>query len=281
MTVSPDRVAGAERRYMIRGGLAGRERLRVLARAMRPTTLALLDRIELVDGARCVDVGCGGGDVALELAGRVGESGHVVGVDVDEEKLALAREEAARAGRAVEYRRCDVTVDELGRDFDLAYARFLLTHLSDPAAACDRLRRAVRPGGAVVVEDIDFRGSVCHPDSAAYRRYVEIYAATARVRGGDACIGPRLPALLRAAGFEQIRVWAVQPIGYSPEGGEGDAKLVSPLTLENIADAAIGAGVADAEEIDRVTAELYRLARDPATVMGIPRIVQVAARRPA
>jgi ubiquinone/menaquinone biosynthesis C-methylase UbiE len=280
VTISTEPAAGGERPYMIRGGPRGRERLRVLARAMRPTTHSLLDRLELAEGASCVDIGCGGGDVALELAARVGETGRVVGVDFDEEKFALAREEATAAGRAVEYRRCDVTTEDPGTGFDLVYVRFLLTHLHDPAAACDRLRRCGRPGGAVAVEDIDVRGSVCEPDSPAYRRYIEIYAATARARGGDPCIGPRLPALLRAAGFEQVRVYSAQPIGASPEGPEGDAKLVSPLTLESIADAAIAAGVADAEELDRVTDELHRLAGDPDTVMSIPRIVQVAARRP-
>ena len=52
-----------EARYIISGGLAGRERLRVLARAMYPTTAALFDRIGIEPGISCLDVGCGGGDV--------------------------------------------------------------------------------------------------------------------------------------------------------------------------------------------------------------------------
>ena len=49
--------------YIIHGGTPGRERLRVLAAAVRPTTLALLDRAGIPRRARCLDVGCGGGDV--------------------------------------------------------------------------------------------------------------------------------------------------------------------------------------------------------------------------
>ena len=45
-----------EDRYIIRGGLAGRERLRVLARAMHPTTAALFDRIGIAPGMSCLDV---------------------------------------------------------------------------------------------------------------------------------------------------------------------------------------------------------------------------------
>jgi ubiquinone/menaquinone biosynthesis C-methylase UbiE len=50
-------------------------------------------------------VGCGGGDVALELARLVGPEGEVVGIDLDEVKLALARDEARATGvENVEYR---------------------------------------------------------------------------------------------------------------------------------------------------------------------------------
>lgn len=45
--------------YAIAGGVAGKQRLDVLARVMAPDTMALLDRIGLREGQRCVDVGCG------------------------------------------------------------------------------------------------------------------------------------------------------------------------------------------------------------------------------
>lgn len=265
--------------YLIRGGQAGRERLWVLARAMEASTSALLDRIGVPLGARCLDVGCGAGDVTLELARRVGPEGAVVGLDADAQKLRLARAEATAVGAAVQYRQADVTTDDLGAGFDLAYVRFLLTHLLDPARACERIAAALRPGGVVVVEDVDVAGSFCHPRSDAYDRYVEVYAATAQARGGDPFIGRRLPELLRAAGYADLQLWAARPVGASPHGAEGAVKRVSALTLENIADAAIGEGVAGRAELDALTAELHRLAADPGTVMSVPRIVQVAARR--
>jgi ubiquinone/menaquinone biosynthesis C-methylase UbiE len=268
----------AELPYLIRGGHDGRERLRVLARAMRPATTALLDRVAVPVGASCLDVGCGAGDVTLELARRAGDAGRVVGVDIDEDKLAIAREEAAAAGLDVDYRRADVTRERLGAGFDLAYVRFLLTHLVDPAAACRRILSTLRPGGTVIVEDIDIAASFCHPPSSAYRRYLEIYAATAHARGGDPHIAPRLPALLRDAGFEQIRAWAAQPIGLATDGAEGAVKLVSPLTLVNIADAAIAEGVAGEPELTALTQELHRMAEDPETLMSIPRIVQATGK---
>ena len=265
--------------YLIRGGEAGRERLRVLSRAMQPATTAMLDRVGIPAGAHCLDVGCGAGDVTLELAARAGPEGRVVGLDIDEWKLARARDEAADVSRDVDYRSVDVTVGDLGTELDVAYMRFLLTHLVDPGALCRRVFSALRPGGIVIVEDIDIRGSFCHPDSDAYRRYLEIYVATARARGGDPHIGARLPALLREAGFVKVRVWAAQPVGAALHDHERDVKLVSPLTLENIADAAVAEGVAEQSELASLTDELYSLAADPETLMSIPRVVQATGQR--
>ena len=65
--------------YVIRGGLEGRERLRVLGRVMRTSSMSLFDRLGLRDGLTCLDVGCGGGDATLELARRVAPAGRVIG----------------------------------------------------------------------------------------------------------------------------------------------------------------------------------------------------------
>lgn len=61
--------------YIIRGGLPGRERLRILSRVMRPTTLALLQRAGVRSGMTCLDVGCGNGDVTFDMARIVGSIG--------------------------------------------------------------------------------------------------------------------------------------------------------------------------------------------------------------
>jgi SAM-dependent methyltransferase len=135
--------------YIIRGGVAGRERLRVLPRAMAPATMAFLARIGIIDGARCLDVGCGGGGVTLELVRLAGPHGRVVGIDPDAIKLKVARAEARKVGvRNVDY--FQAVLGDLGERsaFDVAYARFLLSHLPDPA-------KAVRTLGHLRCHDFD------------------------------------------------------------------------------------------------------------------------------
>ena len=63
--------------YVIRGGIEGRERLRVLGRVMHATSTALFARLGVCEGFSCLDVGCGGGDVTLALARLIGKGGRV------------------------------------------------------------------------------------------------------------------------------------------------------------------------------------------------------------
>jgi predicted O-methyltransferase YrrM len=259
-----------ETTYVIRGGVEGRERLRVLSRVMRPTTLGLFDRIGLRPAMRCLDAGCGGGDVAFDLARAVGAGGKVVGVDIDETQLELARREAESLGLGnLEFRQAEIGGADLEPAFDVAYARFLLSHLNDPLRALATMRQALRPGGVLVVEDIDFTGHFCHPGSAAFQRYVELYTQAVQRGGADPNIGPRLPGLLIDAGCGRVGMNVVQPAGM-----EGEVKLVTPITMENIADAVLGAGLASSGELDEVIVELYAFARNPRTVMSLPRVVQ-------
>jgi SAM-dependent methyltransferase len=255
---------------VIRGGLEGRERLRVLARVMAPSTSALLRGLRLPPNSRCLDWGCGGGDVSVMLAKMVPD-GLVVGVDVDEVTLDVARAEAARAGIVnVEFRSGDVMEPSPGAEsFELVYARFLLTHLHDPRGALSNMAAALAPGGVLAVEDIDFTGHFCDPHSPAFRRFVELYTLTVTGRGCDPNIGPRLPGLLRACGLHHVGMNVVQPAGL-----EGEVKLVGPITLEAIADAVVAARLATIDELNRTVDELYAFANADGTVLSLPRIVQ-------
>lgn len=262
--------------YALRGGVAGRERLRILARTLQASTAALFERLGVGAELRCLDAGCGGGDVTCELARRVGPRGRVLGVDVDAAKLELARAEAATQGLSnVEFRRLDLRTQALGADFDLIYCRFVLSHLADPGGTVAACYRAVRPGGLLIVEDIDFRGSFAWPERDAFQRYGALYEAVVRRRGGDPHIGARLPMLLRDGGFGQVGMHIVQPMAT-----EGETKLIHPMTLESIGDAIVQDRLLARDELDALLRELYAVADDPLSMFGLPRIVQVWGQRP-
>jgi SAM-dependent methyltransferase len=224
----------------------------------------------------CLDIGCGGGDVAFDLARLVAPGGRVVGVDIDKIKVKLAQREAREQHLTnVEFRLVDITERDLPTEFDFIYARFVLTHLRHPAKAVAKMYNGTRPGGVLCAVDIDFRGYFCYPDCVALKRYVELYTQAVERRGGDANIGPRLPELLNQAGVRGVQMNVVQPTGT-----EGEVKLVTPITMENIADAVLDEGLASRREIDQIVAQLYEFADDPSTVLSAPRIVETWGYRP-
>jgi 2-polyprenyl-3-methyl-5-hydroxy-6-metoxy-1,4-benzoquinol methylase len=257
--------------YIIRGGRAGRERLRLLSRVMEPLTRALLDRVRVARGARCLDVGCGGGDVTLMLARLVGPEGRVVGVDIDDAKLELAREEADAARVSnVEYRRGSIDDVDPDGSFDVVYARFLFSHLPDPTDALRRMIAFARPAGVVAVEDVDFSGCFCYPENIAYRRFCDLYVRAGEARGVDATVGRRLPALFAGAQMGEIGIHIGQPAGF-----DADTRLGMPLTLEYIEDAVVSSGLASREEMAALVSDLYAFAAEPTSILGWPRMVQV------
>jgi len=262
--------AGLDRsHYIIRGGVAGRERLRVLARVARPATLQLLERAGIRPGMTCLDAGCGGGDVSFDLAGLVGPTGKVVGIDMDEIKLDMARNEAAQQQLDnIEFRHCDICTTDLEEKFDLVHARFLLSHLPNPSSTVAKLGAALRPGGMLVTADTDFRGFFCEPPCVALSRFIELYTETIQLRGGNANLGPRLPQLLKENEFHNVQMNVLQ------QANTDDVRLLVPLTMESISEAVLAEGLATREEIERVVVELYEFVRTPGNVISGPRVIE-------
>src|SRR5687767_2328951 len=115
--------------YVLKGGDQGAARLRVLGRVMWPTTRQLIKRAGLKRGMRCLDVGCGSGEVSLRMARLVGSDGEVVGVDLDQRALELAALRARRHDLSARFQGADAAQLAEPASFDLVYARFLLSHL--------------------------------------------------------------------------------------------------------------------------------------------------------
>jgi demethylmenaquinone methyltransferase/2-methoxy-6-polyprenyl-1,4-benzoquinol methylase len=114
------------------------------------------ERAELGPGDAALDVCCGTGDLALELANRVAPGGHVVGCDFSEPMLDLAREKAERLGASgVRFEWADALQlpYDAGR-FDAVTVGFGVRNLSDLGAGLREMRRVLRPGGRLVILEI-------------------------------------------------------------------------------------------------------------------------------
>jgi len=102
-------------------------------------------------GERVIDVGCGCGDTSIEIARIVGEAGAVLGIDVSQPMLEVARSRGALTNWAhLSFRDDDASEAELPANTDLLFSRFGVMFFSQPSRAFSHLRKALRPGGRCV-----------------------------------------------------------------------------------------------------------------------------------
>jgi SAM-dependent methyltransferase len=114
---------------------------------LEPLGRAVLDALALSPGEWVLDVGCGSGQTTLALAGRIGAAGHVVGVDISQPMLEVARRRAEVAPQVAFHEADAQTFAFEPATFDAIHSRFGVMFFDDPAAAFFNLRRALRPGG--------------------------------------------------------------------------------------------------------------------------------------
>ena len=187
----------------------------------------------------------------------------------------MAREDAEAAKVTnVKFQQLDACACFWHKEFDVAYARFLLSHLNKPENCLAAMVQACAPGGTIVIEDTDFAGSFCYPPCAAYERYKELYQELLQRRGGDPNIAPKLPGMLLRAGIQGIEFNVIQPAHIHGEG-----KLMAPLTMSRISDALTAEGLATESEAQWILNELNHAAADCDTVISLPRIFQVWGKR--
>ncbi len=250
-------------------------RLRLQSALWEPATARLLDRVGIAPGARCLDVGCGPGEVMRLLAERTGPGGSVTGVDVDG---AIGREavEVLRAtvDAPVEFVEGNVHELELA-GFDVVYVRLVLMHLADPVALLRRLFGWVAPGGVLVVQDYDTAAMDTWPRLDCWEEFSRVMDGVFSHTGGDPRCGLHLPRHFLDAGIgapDGTDVAGVlAPI--ADTGGFLQASYSSALP------AALRLGITTREDADACLAGFAAAAADRANYVRLPTLVGAYKRK--
>lgn len=248
------------------GGTEVPERWAALSTLFDEPTFRRCREVGIRPGWHCLEVGAGAGTVARWLAEQVGPGGSVTATDIDPRFLT-----------GLEIPNLTVLQHDITRDrlphlaYDLIHCRLVLTHLPDPENVIDRLIRALRPRGWLVMEEFDtsYLDGACHrPRTEAEHRANRIREAFTQLiekRGADLTLASRLADLLAARGFEAIGVRG------SFETGAAVRRL-ERANLEQARDELIAQGTA-ASELD---AHLTALPRLPVLM---PTMISVVARK--
>jgi SAM-dependent methyltransferase len=123
-----------------------------LDRQMAPLGLEAIRELAPTAGEHILDIGCGCGQTSMELAGLVGLSGRVVGIDISTPMLEVAlRRTALLSAPRPELRQVDAQMGDLGRPvYDAAFSRFGVMFFDDPVAAFANIAASLKPSGRLI-----------------------------------------------------------------------------------------------------------------------------------
>jgi SAM-dependent methyltransferase len=185
-------------------------------------TRRLIERVTPAMGERALDVGCGFGDLTMELARRVGPTGFAVGIDLSFAMLKAAAD-SARPARInnIRFENVDAQTHAFKeREFDLAVSQFGVMFFADAVAAFRNIKSALRPGGrtAFVCWQSREQSQCFSIPLSAVARYIE--PPPLRPPRSPGQFGLADPAFIReildSAGFVKIEIDDVReelPIG--------------------------------------------------------------------
>lgn len=207
----------------------------------------------LRDGMRVLDVGSGPGFVSGQILDML-PNATVTGIEIDPIMVENAQKVLAPH---LESNRMTIVNGSLFNSglpegsFDFAIARYVFQHLSDPVGAAAAIRRLLKPGGKLVIHDIDDASHLFHPKpspelDAIDARFLEEH----KQRGGDRNVGRKLLRILRDAGFtnQTLELIAIHSDEYGMDA-------IFPVTAgRETLEAEVEAGKISKEEMELILA---------------------------
>jgi SAM-dependent methyltransferase len=219
----------------------GPRRLRSLERMCDDHSFATLGALGITPQLRCLDIGAGAGSVASWLAERVPQ-GEVVATELD---IAFLPDDIANL-HPLEH---DVLTDDFEpASFDLIHSRAVFQVFPDAPAALLRVIPWLRPGGWLVLEEIDGAPGLRSPMPELRRANELILDFLERVVGGDREHARRVPVLLGQVGLAPVgATYRAHAVG----AGSAAQDLIS-LSLAQLRPGALRSGLGTEQEFDEL-----------------------------
>lgn len=253
-------------------------RLGLQNRVWRPRAMDVWRRAGFTVGQTLLDVGCGPGYAALDLADIVGPTGRVLAIDRSRrflDALGVARDR--RGLTQIETLELDLDEGRLAEvQADGAWSRWVFAFVKHPRDLLIRVRDALRPGGTFVLHEyFDYSTWRMAPRCAELEELVSVVMKTWRADGGEPDIGLQLPGWLAELGFEVKSLLPIIDIVPASNYVWQWPKSFIQVGLRRL----IELGALSADRAAAISQAFAASEADPSTLMITPAVIEIIAVR--
>jgi SAM-dependent methyltransferase len=254
------------------------ERLGLQHRVWRPRALDAWRRAGITVGQRVLDVGCGPGYASIDLAEVVGEAGRVVAVDGSKRFLEFLGAQVGQRGlRNIECHELDLDRAELPTGLaDGAWGRWVFCFLKNPRRVLEKVRAAIRPGGALVLHEYyNYASWRASPRSPELEEFVSLVMKSWRAEGGEPDISLDILPWLGELGFEIKSLRPIVDVMSPSDHGWQWLKTFLGVGAERL----VKLGHLSVERAAEIKGSIAELENEPCVHMVTPAVLEIIAVR--
>jgi len=223
-----------------------------------------------------LNLGCGTGENTLLLKTMVGSEGKMTGLDSNPVNIKIAEEKAVQNELSqIDYRHQNSSEWSEEQVFDFVYSSLLFNQSINLSNILKQVHNSLKPGGMVMVEDLDFSQFNCFPSCYAFDRFMELNSIIEKRQVTDNNIGKQLLSVFQNAGFKNIQIQQTRPCFLADKN-----KRIASLTLEYIAPIIIDKKLSTPAEVQALIFELKNFEEEENSMISMPGIYQVIGYKP-
>lgn len=255
----------ASRDYLLAGADIELKRLAYQSMLFENETLTTLKLAGIKQGMKCLDLGCGLGDVTFMMSKLVGPKGSVVGLDANESLIKLCMQRAKKnRTKNVTFAVGDVYDTKLRKNsFDFITSRFLFQHLKEPERAIKEMVSLARRNGIIAAEELDHGSWISYPPIASLERLRQVYVNLLKFGGADELVARKLYRFFYLAGLRpKASAYSIcLPLDREP------FNMIGVLMAEVLKPRILKAGLMTDEEYTEMVEGLREHMKDPTGIM--------------